>query len=122
MDFNFGFRIGSLSPDYRLHFYELLAHNLTVSIRGIWSEPDLSDGEKLDRIYHTNEILHRITAKIYTLRLNLHEWTEEDIGKMIQDSIGQNEAIEKDVMAAINFSYKAVVGKTQTTSYDREDA
>ena len=122
MDFNFGFRIGSLSPDNRLHFYELLAQNLTISIRGFWSEPDLSDGEKLDRIYRTNEILHRITAKVYTLRLNLHEWTEQDIWEMIQGYIGQNEAIEKDVMAAINFSYKVVAGKTQTTSDAREDA
>jgi hypothetical protein len=109
MDFSYTDRISSLTPDKRLRFYELLAHNLTISIRGVWSEPDLSDSEKLDRIYWINEILHRITSKVYTLRLSHHEWTESDSWNMIHGYIAQEEAIEKDVMAAISFSYNSVL-------------
>ena len=111
MGFSYIGQIGSLADQQRLHFYELLAHNLTITIRGLWSEPDLSDEEKLDRIYWVNEILHRITAKVYTLRLNLHEWTEADSWKMIQGYIGQKEEIEQDVLAAIRFSYNSAVRK-----------
>jgi hypothetical protein len=111
MPFHYSDKIGTLTPDKRLHFYELLAHNLTVAIRGIWSEPDLSDSEKLNRIYLTNEILHRITAKVYTLRLNLHEWTEEDSWQMIKGYIDENVAIENDVMAAIDYSYNSGTAK-----------
>ena len=104
MDFSYIDQIGSLAPAQRLHFYELLAHNLTVMIRGAWSEPELSDAEKLDRIYWLNEILHRVTAKAYTLRLNLHEWSEADSWQMIQDYITRKKAIENDVIAAIELS------------------
>lgn len=107
---NYAHEIGSLSADRRLHFYELLAHNLTVSIRGVWSEPDLPDSEKLDRIYWINETLHRITAKVYTIRLNLHEWTEDDTWAMIESHIVHNKGIEKDIMAAIKFSYNCAAG------------
>jgi hypothetical protein len=102
---NYADEIGPLAAERRLHFYELLAHNLTISIRGIWSEPDMADSEKLDRIYWLNETLHRITAKVYTLRLNLHEWTEEDIWAMIESHIAHNRNIEKDIMAGIKYSY-----------------
>lgn len=66
MEFNYPDSISSLSSDARLHFYELLAHNLTVSIRGVWSEPAFSESQKLNHIYQINEILHRVTAKVYT--------------------------------------------------------
>jgi hypothetical protein len=110
VEFNYPDSISSLSSDARLHFYELLAHNLTVSIRGVWSEPALSESQKLNHIYLINEILHRVTAKVYTLRLGLHEWTEVDTWAMIEGYIVENQAIETDVLAAIGNSYKCVAG------------
>ncbi len=113
MGFNSIGEISALTHEGRLHFYEVLAKNLTVSIRGVWSEPDLNDAEKLDRIYLLNEILHRITARVYTLQLNLHEWSEPDSWKMTQGYIAQKKAIEKDVMAAIAFSYNVVARREE---------
>ena len=110
MEFNYADSISSLSSDKRLHFYELLAHNLTVSIRGVGSESVLSESQKLNRIYLINEILHRVTAKVYTLRLGLHEWTEVDTWAMIEGYIVENRAIENDVLSAIGYSYKCVAG------------
>ena len=37
----FAHGIGKLTEEQRLHFYEILAHNLTVSIRGIWSDEQI---------------------------------------------------------------------------------
>lgn len=122
MGFSYVDQINALTSERRLHFYEVLAHNLTVSIRGVWSEPDLSDPEKLGRIYVLNEILHRITAKIYTLRLNRHEWSELDSWEMIQGYIAQKKEIEKDVLAAIAFSYNAVGGEKNKAVDGGEDA
>jgi hypothetical protein len=122
VEFNYQDSISSLSPDKRLHFYELLAHNLTVSIRGVWSEPTLSESQKLNRIYLINEILHSVTAKVYTLRLGLHEWTEVDTWAMIEGYIVENRAIETDVLAAIGYSYKCVTGLVDECTARPDDA
>ncbi len=71
-------RLQKLNDEHRRLFYELLANNLTVAIRGVWSDEGVSTGERLDRIKWINEILHRVTAKIRCLSLNTHEWTEAD--------------------------------------------
>ena len=108
VEFNYPNSIGALSADARLHFYELLAHNLTISIRGVGSEPALSESQKLNRIYLINEILHRVTAKVCTVRLGQHEWTEVDTWAMIEGYIVENPAAETSVLAAIGYSYKCV--------------
>src|SRR4051794_20100518 len=105
MTSNYPESINGLTAEQRLHFYELLAHNLTVSVRAIWSNDDVSDAEKVDRIKLVNEIQHRVTSKVYVLRLRLHEWTEEDTWKMITGYVAQNKGIESDVDAAIRLSY-----------------
>jgi len=79
----FAEQIGKLSDEQRLHFYEMLAHNLTVGIRGIWSDERIDDTEKVDRMKWVNEILHSVTARVYVLRLKTHEWTEEDFERLI---------------------------------------
>lgn len=122
MDFNYPDKIGKLPPDKRLYFYELLAHNLTIAIRSIWSEYDLSDSEKLSRISLVNEIMHRVTAKVYTLRFNLHEWTEEDSWAMIRSYIADNNDIESEVLAAINHSYNCVGHKEGEGTDGQNDA
>jgi hypothetical protein len=78
----FAERMALLAEEQRLHFSEVPAHNLTVAIRGVWSDEHLSDAEKVERIKWINEILHRATAKVYVLRLKTHEWTEEDFGSL----------------------------------------
>ena len=99
-----------LDEGQRLHFYEVLAHNLTVAIRGVWSDPSISDTEKVERMKWVNEILHRATAKVWVLRLKTHEWTEEDFGSLVQGYIDQHPGIKKEVIAAVNRSYQTVTG------------
>lgn len=71
-------RLGLLDPEQRLHFFEVLAHNLTVATRGVWSDAELSCEEQVDSMKKLNECLHRVTARVRVQRLNTHVWTDED--------------------------------------------
>jgi hypothetical protein len=104
-------RMKVLTEEQRLHFYEVLAHNLTVAIRGVWSDASISDAEKIELIKWINEILHRATAKVYVLRLKTHEWTEEDFGSLIRGFVDGHECIKEEVLAALNRSYRVITGQ-----------
>ena len=105
MSFDYPKAVGALPDDRRLVFYELLAHNLTVIVRCIWSDEGITDAEKVDRMKWVNEILHRVTSKVRVLRLGEHEWTEEDSWECIKHWISQNPSIQGDICAAIKWSY-----------------
>jgi hypothetical protein len=105
----------ALTDEQRLRFYEVLAHQLTITVRGVWSDASLSDAEKVERMKWVNEILHRATAKVWVLRLKTHEWTEEDFAALVQGYIEQHPGIEKEVVAAVNRSYQAVTDQRGRT-------
>lgn len=108
MSFDYPKAVRALPHDRRLLFYELLAHNLTIIVRGIWSDEAVTDAEKVDRIKWVNEIQHRVTSKVRVLRLGEHEWTEEDSWSDIQHWVSRNRAIEGYVNAAVKWSYDSV--------------
>ena len=97
-------KLNKLNVPQRQMFYEMLAHNLTISVRFIQSEEKISVEERLDRIKWINEIMHRVISKIRCLRLNTHEWTEEDSVNDMRGWIKQNEKILKTVEQAVNLS------------------
>jgi hypothetical protein len=107
----FADEMAKLTDEQRLHFYEVLAHNLTVGIRGVWSDESISDAEKVERMKWINEILHRVTAKVYVLRLKTHEWTEEDFERFLLESVSAHPGIAHEVGWAVRFSYRAISGK-----------
>src|SRR5262245_2778859 len=80
-------QIGSLSEGQRLYSFELLAHYLTVVVRVISSDWEISDAEKVERIKGVNEILHRVTAKVWALRLRTQEWSEEAIAEVMSSGV-----------------------------------
>jgi hypothetical protein len=108
MSFNYMGRLNELTQEKRLRFYEQLACNLTISIRAVWSNVELSDTEKVDRMRWINEIMHRVTAKISVTRLNTCEWTDADMWEMIKCFVAQNEGIKADVAFAVLSSYEYV--------------
>lgn len=105
MFINYPETIGVLNPEQRLYFYELFAHFLTVSMRGVLFSEDIPDSERVNRAKWLNEIAHRITYKIFVMQNNLFEWTESDIIEMIRMNVEKNPAIEADVNTAIEFSF-----------------
>jgi hypothetical protein len=108
--FDYAKRIGELPHEQRLHFYEVLAHNLTVAVRCVWSDERISDAGKVDQLKWINEILHRVTAKVYVLRLRTHEWTETDFADIIRDYIKLNPVIAGLVGWAVTSTYKSITG------------
>lgn len=97
--------LSKLDSDERIQFYEILAHNLTVSIRGVWSDPDISDSEKVEGMKWINEILHRIISKISCLRKNTNKWTDEMSWQNIQHWASQNKNAAGHIGAALNITY-----------------
>ena len=75
----FAERMAVLTEEQRLHFYEVLAHNLTVAIRGVWSDTSLGDVEKVERMKWINEILHR--AKMSPVKLT-HSLSEAEVERL----------------------------------------
>ncbi len=100
-----------LTADQRLHFYEVLAHNLTVAVRGIWSDSGIGDPEKIERMKWINEVLHRVTAKVYVLRLKTHEWTETDFEDMLLGYVQSHPGIASGIGWAVRHSYRIVTGE-----------
>jgi hypothetical protein len=100
--------IESLTTEQRLHFYEVLAHNLTVAVRGIWSDAASGDADKVERMKWVNEVLHRVTAKVCVLRRKTHEWTEADFEDMLLGYIQSHPGIASDIESAMQNSYRTV--------------
>ncbi len=107
--FDFVQQVSELDEAQRLQCYESLAHNLTVSIRGVWSTGDIPDSEKVDRIKWINEILHRATRMITVLRTHEHEWPDKDFDNEIRHWISQNPAIDGTLGWAVKTSFKKAV-------------
>ena len=100
--------IGALDSEQRLLFYEVLAHNLTVSVRGIWSDEKTSDAQKVEQLKWVNEIMHGVTCKIRVLRLNLHEWTEADSWEEIKHCVARCPNLESEIEWAIRHTYAMI--------------
>lgn len=110
MNFNYPEKIEALNPQQRLYFYELFAHFLTVSMRGVLFTEGMADSERVERAKWLNEIAHRITYKIFLMNKKPDaEWTETEIQEMIQMNIEKYPAIEADVNAAIEMSYGYII-------------
>ena len=106
MNFNYAEKIGALTFQQQLYFYELFAHFLTVSMRGVLFTEGIADSERVERAKWLNEIAHRITYKIFIMdRQPDAEWTDTEIREMIQMNIEKHPVIETDVNAAIEMSY-----------------
>lgn len=105
----FAERTAGLSDGQRLHFYEVLAHNLTVEVRGIWSDEALSDAEKVDRMRWVNEVLHRVTARVWGLRLGNDQWSEETFGRFLASFVDEHPGIRGALSRAVESSYRAAV-------------
>lgn len=106
--FDYPATIGALDSEQRLLFYEVLAHNLTVSVRAIWSEEELSAGQKVEQLKWLNEIMHRVTSKVRVLRLNLHEWTETDSWEDIKHWVSLCPSLDGEIEWAIRTSYATI--------------
>jgi hypothetical protein len=102
-------KLERLSAERRLHFFELLAHNLTVAVRAVWSEPSLSLEDQVDSLKKINECLHRVTARVWVQRLNTHEWTDESfLGLLAEADASLHPKVRGSISVALATSYAVV--------------
>jgi hypothetical protein len=107
MDFDYTKLVGNLSNEERLHFYEILAHNLTVSVRAVWSDANLSDADKVECMKWLNEIMHGIIQKSAALRSGRNGFSEEATWGAIKHWVSQNPMLSGHVGWAIKTSYES---------------
>ena len=109
--FDYITNINALTLEQKQKFYVLFAHDLTVSVRGIWSDENLTDIQKIEGMKWINEIMHRLIFRIEELhkisKLEDDSWTEEDFYKTIYHWISQNyEVVAGHVGWGIKSSYE----------------
>ena len=102
-------QIQSLTFDDFARFYKTLAHNLTVTIRAIWSDSLLPDSSKIAQIKAVNEILHQVIARIPVQDHELHPRREDDMADFIRHWVSTEPAINGHVASAIRGSWNTVV-------------
>ena len=105
---NYAEVVSSLSQHEKISFYELLAHNLTISCRAIWSNEELSKDEIIEAMKWLNEILHRIILKIRAERMESHDWKEEDLIAMMSSYVNQCPKLGPDVAWSIKTSFAKI--------------
>lgn len=100
--------VGSLPVDSLIQFYEILAHNLTVSVRAIWSDEALTDFERVQQMKWLNEIMHRVVLKSAALRTNRNRMSETDTWRMIEEYIAECPQLAVHISFASISSFQAV--------------
>lgn len=109
MEFDYSEQVGALNSQQRRCFYELFAHFLTVSMRGVLFHENIPDDERVERAKWLNEIAHRITNKVYIMRKEPEvEWTDAEIWRIIQMNIEKHPASAADANLAIEMTYNYV--------------
>lgn len=109
MNFDYPELISALNPVQRLRFYELFAHFLTVSMRGILFFEGIPDQNRVERAKWLNEIAHRITYKVFAMQKNQSKNNDADVWQMIRINVEKDLAIEADVNAALELSYNYLI-------------
>ena len=107
MEFDFPKLIGELGDEERIRFYEILAHNLTVVVRGIWSDEKLTDKQRVERMKWLNEIMHRIVMKSAYLRIGRNRDSEADTWEGIKHWVAQSPELGSDVEWTLKLSYQS---------------
>jgi hypothetical protein len=98
---------GALTAEERIRFYEFLAHNLTISVRGIWSDENFTDSQKIEGMKCVNEIMHRVVKIPSALKSGHDMWSEADTCGTIEHWVSLSPEIGEHVWWAIKESYES---------------
>lgn len=96
--------LAGLSPERRRLYYEMLASNITICIRGVWSDPLLSGDQMVEEMKCLNEILHHVLGMFPPGRL-----TDADVADTIDRWVQQCPGIRQTMTWALINGY----GRTQ---------
>jgi hypothetical protein len=110
MNFDYVEAIGALDNKQKTYFYELLAHFITNSMRGIVFMEGIPDEERVERVKWLNEIAHRITYKVFFIQKGKPDYySEEEIWNIVLQNAEKHPNTLEDITSAIETSYKYVI-------------
>ncbi len=95
------------SPDQKIYALALLAHNITISIRGVYSD-QVSENQTISKLNGLNEVQHRITSRLMNLALNKDEWAEEVFVDFLFES-SQHSDCEEEMLLALRHTLPPLI-------------
>ncbi|NQZ10195.1 MAG: hypothetical protein HRT35_23845 [Algicola sp.] len=87
-------------------FYVGLANNLTLIIRGIWSDDSYIDANKLGMIKIVNECHHRILNHALSLYDGESTWTDTQVFAKVKELISKDNILAGEVGGALKLTMK----------------
>jgi hypothetical protein len=89
--------LGTFDKHQKTNFYIDLARNLTVAVRGIWSDEHLSVDDRFKQLKAMNEAMHRVLNRLRDVQDDQQLWTDDQLWHMLLDTITHYPAINEDV-------------------------
>ena len=103
-------KLADMTPGQRLYFFEVLAHNLTVTARTVWADDDLTSREQVCSLKTLNECLHRAIARISVERLKTREWSDESFCGLLSETDNElHPTLRGSVLWAAWHSYSTAI-------------
>lgn len=104
-------RLAALGHARRVHLFERLAHNLTISARIAWSSAELTTRQQLDAMKSINECLHRVTAGVWHERVKTSTWKDDEFLAMLE---AYDEALPPAVTGTIEWAMMEALTRAET--------
>ena len=98
--------ISGLSPDRKLYVLSLLAHNLTISGRSVYSERS-ADNETIEKLYTLNEVQHRLSSQLMHIISNDGHAQLDDAFIESLYSFARQGGCEGELSTALTFTLSA---------------
>ena len=96
-------------PDERRHhFYVRLAHNLTITARGVWSDEQLTTSEMVVRLKALNELMHRVLGQA----MGDETWpASQFVGEYLLAFAEEQRELAGDLSFAVRSAYESVAAR-----------
>lgn len=98
--------LSGLSLDRKLYVLALLAHNLTISGRSVYSERS-ADNETIEKLYTLNEVQHRLSSQLMHMISNDGQAQLDDALIDSLYSFARQGGCEGELSAALKFTLSA---------------
>lgn len=105
---NFDSIISELPSQTKILYFEILAHNLTIAGRAVWSNEKFTSEQKVNGMKWLNEIMHRVLNKLIDERRNICSFSENDFINIVIQHVKQCPEIQGDIAWALKDSYKTI--------------
>ncbi|MCP4178771.1 MAG: hypothetical protein GY756_13480 [bacterium] len=108
---NFIELLSKFDENEKISFYMIFLHNLTIAIRSIWSNQDLTDKDKILQIKWVNEVIHNIISLISHIRSRTNSYTDEKVWEGIKHWASQNNNAASEIASSLKMTYETFANK-----------